>query len=558
MSRGMTEFMRPLDYALEYTQAGLSVVPIAPDGSKRPTGPWKESQTRIPNEEQLREMFARSCGIGVIGGSVSGDLLIIDFEAGAPLKDWGSLIREQLGDALADVLVVVATPSGGSHVYFRCPGWTQGNQKLAQKVRDKGRPRVTIETRGEGGYVLAPGSPAACHPAGKPYRLAKGSLSKIPEITQDQAELLLACARSFDEYVTPQRTVADVSGGSDGDRPGDEYNARGPAWGEILKPHGWQRLFERNGTAHWTRPGKDRRQGGSATTNHAGSDLMYVFSSNAHPFDNDTAYTKFGAHTLLNHGGDFSAAARELRSQGLGEPTKPVARPKGAPGGLHLTDLGNAHRLVEQHGKNIRHVHEWGWLAWDGRRWCPDKTGAIERMAKGTVKAIYVEASQARDQSRRKNLGKHAVRSEAKARIRDMIELAKSESEVVARPDQFDADPWLLNCQNGTLDLRTGVLQKHRKSDLITKLAPVNYDPNAKAPTWRKFLHQIMDGKRSLVQFLRRFVGYGLTGVTREQCCVILWGTGSNGKTTFVERVAAMPGELRDADAGYHIAGQPW
>ena len=253
---------------------------------------------------------------------------------------------------------------------------------------------------------------------------------------------------------------------------------------------------------------------------------------------------------MLNHGGDFSAAARELRSQGYGAPAEPVTRPNSSPGpsavpapGEHLTDLGNTLRLVKRHGANIRHVHEWGWLVWDGRRWCPDHTGAIERLGKKTVKAIYVEASQAREQSRRESLSKHAVKSESKARIRDMIELAKSELEVVARPDQFDTNPWLLNCLNGTLDLRTGQLREHRKSDLITKLAAVEYDPEAKAPLFAEFLNRTMDGNRNLIGFLRRAVGYCLPGVTIEQILFVFFGLGSNGKSTFLELIASMLGD---------------
>ena len=84
--------MQALEHALEYTQAGLSVLPIATNGTKKPTGPWKEYQTRIADEQELREIFANGCGVGIIGGAVSRWLQIVDFEAGAPLKDFGRMV----------------------------------------------------------------------------------------------------------------------------------------------------------------------------------------------------------------------------------------------------------------------------------------------------------------------------------------------------------------------------------------------------------------------------------------------------------------------------------
>ena len=270
---------------------GLSVIPIKPDGSKAPRGPWKKFQTRFATDLELDAGFADgNSGIAIICGAVSGDVTGIDCEAEAQIKEFGARIREQLGDELANSLVVVVTPSGGHHIYFRCSGWTQGNQKLAQSVDADGKPKVTIETRGTGGYLVAPGSPPECHPSGKLYRTVKGSLLKIPEITPEQAETLFACARSFNEYFRdePFQEPSDRSTSPEGSlRPGDDYNERGPGWREILESHGWKLLYERAGTGYWVRPGKDTREGQSSTTNHAGSDLLYVFSSKAHPFEND-------------------------------------------------------------------------------------------------------------------------------------------------------------------------------------------------------------------------------------------------------------------------------
>jgi putative DNA primase/helicase len=162
-------------------------------------------------------------------------------------------------------------------------------------------------------------------------------------------------------------------------------------------------------------------------------------------------------------------------------------------------------------------------------------------LAKETVRSIYQEAAEAESESRRKELAKHATGSEAEARIRAMLELAKSE--VPVSPDELDADPWVLNCKNGTVDLhRTGELMAHRREDLITKLAPVEYDPEARAPAWDAFLGRVLPGEE-LQSFVQRAAGYSLTGDTSEQCMFINHGTGANGKSTFQEAVSAALGD---------------
>jgi len=127
--------------------------------------------------------------------------------------------------------------------------------------------------------------------------------------------------------------------------------------------------------------------------------------------------------------------------------------------------------------------------------------------------------------------------SENQSRIKAMIELAKSESEIVIVPEALDTDEWLLNTINGTIDLRTGELKPHVRENLITKLVSVQYDPDAVCPTWDACLHKIMGGNNELIRFLQKAIGYSLTGSTREQCMFILYGAGANGKSTFLNTI---------------------
>lgn len=215
----------------------------------------------------------------------------------------------------------------------------------------------------------------------------------------------------------------------------------------------------------------------------------------------------------------------------------PADRPK-------LTDMGNAQRLVERHGADLRYCGAWGkWLVWDGLRWTPDDTGQVYRWAKETVRAIYDEAKEEKDPEASRLIGRWAANSQSVNRVEAMVRLARSEEAVVVRPIDFDTDPWLLNLQNGTLDLATGELRPWRREDLITKLAPVGYDPDAKCPLWDAFLHKAMGGNAELVEYLRRLVGYMLTGDTREKAAPIAWGEGDTGKTTLTETLLALLGD---------------
>jgi putative DNA primase/helicase len=120
-----------------------------------------------------------------------------------------------------------------------------------------------------------------------------------------------------------------------------------------------------------------------------------------------------------------------------------------------------------------------------------------------------------------------------------MVKLAASELDFQVQPSRLDADPWLLNVANGTLDLRTGKLRSHRRSDLITRLAPVRWNPAADCPRWKAFLDEIFDEDVALIEYVQRAAGYSLTGDTSERVLLILHGEGANGKTTFLETLTA-------------------
>lgn len=242
---------------------------------------------------------------------------------------------------------------------------------------------------------------------------------------------------------------------------------------------------------------------------------------------------------------------------------EPVLDCASLPDGVELfTDLANGHRLASLRGDDLRHTQAHGWLAWDGARYQRDATGAAERAAHETARALsrYAgallvacpktpEDTEENEASKRKRARAQAFlawsrKSQDSRRMGAMLTVASALEGIAVAADAFDRDPMLLNCCNGTIDLRTGeLLQPHRRADLLTRLSPVIYDPFATAPRWEAFLTRMLPDAE-VRAFMQRWIGYCLTGRTDEQSFVVNWGaSGDNGKSTFQNAVLGIVGE---------------
>ncbi len=235
-------------------------------------------------------------------------------------------------------------------------------------------------------------------------------------------------------------------------------------------------------------------------------------------------------------------------------------QPDGVPKARHLcTDQANAGRLVAHYGSQVL-VAGGQWHAWDGIRWAADeadvyrKACMLSTIVKDEAASIRGRAQQGGpDAAAMKKadelavaLEKWSTKSEMKGSIEAAIGLAKKMMSVPA--DSLDVDPWLLNVRNGVIDLRTGVLGPHRPALRMSRLVDIDYDPEARSEAWEHALLQITredaPGQATPVaNFLRRWFGYCLTGLTREQVFVTHWGDGGNGKSVVIDLMARTAGD---------------
>jgi len=207
-----------------------------------------------------------------------------------------------------------------------------------------------------------------------------------------------------------------------------------------------------------------------------------------------------------------------------------------------FTDLGNAERFARMFKGQVKYCKKFcNWLIWDGIRWKIDDSGAIMGYAAKCVRDMYHDAADIDKTEVRDALLAHAKKSEALSRMNALVTLAQHQLPVSI--DDLDADHWILNVKNGTINLRTGELMAPDPANNATKLAPITYDSKATCPVFEKFIRSTFDDNQNIINFVQRFLGYCLTGDTREQQFVVAFGAGRNGKGTLLELILDMLGD---------------
>ncbi len=213
------------------------------------------------------------------------------------------------------------------------------------------------------------------------------------------------------------------------------------------------------------------------------------------------------------------------------------------------TEDAYAERMAIVHGGEIRYqalVNRW--IEWDGKRWATDesKNAQMQGRAKAMLDATYAAAGTITGDDhteKQKKFRREVQGKESKRAIDAIIDLTRSEPGIMIRPDELDSDPMLFNVANGTIDLRTDRLLPHDPKGLITKISPVTFDPEATCPKWDTFILEVFDGNADLIAYVRRALGYLLTGDTSEQDFWIAWGGGANGKSTLLNTVLKVLGD---------------
>lgn len=575
----------------ELFQAGISVVPVATDGTKRPATAWKQYTQQRADIDQLDAWFMRegtTVGVGLITGRVSGNLEMLELEGRAAhhvpelkaLADAAGLA--ELWDRITTGWFELS-PSGGPHWFYRIDGAdVPGNTKLAA-----GPDRATLaETRGEGGFVVAAPTGGTAHPTGKAWVRLAGGPATVPTITADEREQLHTLIRTID--VTAATAPAPAAGPvaaiwstyrqHEGDiTPGDDYEAR-TDWAEILTPHGWTLTYQRGSLRYWTRPGK--KDGISASTGKADDrDRLYAFTSST-DFEQETPYTKFGAYALLEHRGDHAAAAKQLAADGYGHraprqlaPARHLAAvpragelalidpatntaPAPAPSPLvgsdsaDLTDAGNARLLAADYAAQLRFIPDAGrWAEWTGTRWewSPDDAPALQA-ALDIADRLPTDNEQIR---------KHRVKSLGTRALTNVVRLARALPTLRTAAAEFDTHPWQLNTPGGVVDLTTGAITPATPHLYHSKQTSVAPDPDRPTPLWTRFLQTTFGDDEAMITYVQRLAGLSLAGTVVEHVLPFLHGAGGNGKTVYLETLTTLLGDYAtEAPHGFLLAGR--
>ena len=305
--------------------------PSLPDCPEFPEARWKPLQEERLDLSLLPKAFSspKTGGVGIVTGKISGNLEALDVDlkyddTGTLWEELQAIIEDEL-PGLLQKLTIVRTRSEGKHLLYKCSE-IEGNLKLAsrpttaEKRKDpKDSQRVLLETRGEGGYIVAWPTPG--------YTLEQGTYETIPTITPKDRQALLSMARSFDRLPqpvqeSPQERTAKRAGypSSEGLTPWEDYNSRGDVLG-LLEMHGWNILRDqsRGSRVHVRRPGKTEAFRYQSGNFHTELRTFTVFSTST-DFTPERAYSPFQVYALLECREDYRVAARRLREEGYGDP----------------------------------------------------------------------------------------------------------------------------------------------------------------------------------------------------------------------------------------------
>lgn len=474
--------------AATYRRLGWATIRVEPV-SKRPIGAW---QGRIDEADA----FQPAENIGIRVGEPSGGLVDVDLDC-------------QEAVALA--------PS------FLPPTWTFGRSGkprshwlyLCAGIKTRKPTRVPIELRSTGGQTVFPGS---IHESGEPVEWYDIPGTEPLRVTE--ADLLAAFGR-----LSVSTLIARAWPGLGGAHHDAAMAAAGALWHS-----GWSL----DDAVDVLLPAMEL--GGDTDLRDRETAIRDTWSSDRNRYGWPRVAEVFGALD----GKALERAVELVETIPRGATTVAAA---GAAGGVFpMSDLGNAERFAAEHGGELRHVVGLGWIRWNGSVWAPLEAEPIE-IAGRSARAIQQQGVDLGNPA----LTRWGFSSESMSRIGAMLKAARVLEGIQTSPDDLDAHPFLLNCPNGTVDLRTGYMSPHNREHLLTKTTAVDYVPAAECPRFVQFLDEVFVGDHELAAFVMRYLGYSLTGSVREQVFQVWYGGGSNGKTTLIKAVLEAIGDYGQA-----------
>jgi P4 family phage/plasmid primase-like protien len=520
------------DAAIGYVKEGFSVVRITP-GQKRVYGYWSEYQMRLPTEGELNQWFSKPYyQLGVVCGSVSNNFFGIDFD-GEYWEKWLQIFLEKFPEILNTRRV--RTGSGKPHFWGRCPGLSNVIKRLGGRGKvervfqrpDGLRGHEAIELRMDRCIVMAPPS---THPNGTPYVFVDPDIP-IKEFSEEGLWKMVEFLREG--------------------QPEGQAVQRRPGETPELTDEKQERL-----ASFYVRCALRQVESG-ASRNEKGFQLgcnlrdLGLDVEQARPFmeqyreqvpERDHPYSSEEAINSLESA--YESARKEpwipegFFGPGDGAlPEEQIQRLLNYP----LTDAGNAESFIEIHGERFIFVPEKKkWLMWDGVRWLEEEHEARASMVE-TARTRRKLSGSITEEYSQKAFRKWNVGSENMGRVKSALESA----EIWRRKNirLFDTEPYILCCENGVVNLRAGQFRRSNHSDWLSKSTGVHYDPESQCPRWLQFLDEIFQGDGEITRFIRKSAGYCLTGDITEHCLWVCFGTGANGKSTFLEVLSSILGE---------------
>lgn len=478
-----------LNAAIGYAGLGWAVHPLKPR-AKEPATPHG-CYDATTDTAMIRKWWAKSPNANIGIEAKRSHLVIFDIDTKGGVNGWESWrdLKAQIGPGIENT-VMVATPTGGGHVYYKANG-----QRLPNLGEGELAPGIGVRAVNQ--YVVAPPS---IHPdTGTRYEWDAGS-------APDECELQIipeALARLIIE--AKQKTAPKLS----------QDNGGG-----IIKA-------ERNNTLT-SLAGTMRRRGMGADAMYAA--LSVVNQKQCSPPLDDAEVRKIAASVArYEPEAPVSTAQNEADTQDAE---------------YRYTDLGNAEMFARLFSNRVRYDYRrHRWLLWSGHRWQEDIDNKITRYAVQAVKHRHHVAVDMLEGKERGQATAWAISSENANRIRAMQDTARALIPIATAGNTLDANPMLLGCNNGVVDLRTGELRPGDPADMITMSTALDFDENAECPRWLQFLDEVFQNDAELIAFIQRAVGYSICGDIGEQCLFLCHGGGSNGKSTFLNVLRTIAGD---------------